>query len=425
MRWERILCITAVLMMMSILLSTSTGAQNGDQPGASDVVYQDASAAAARDNALIAEPAGLSVASVERAIAFQTAFTALDDELVARMPDQISAVWVDPVPASRGYIRFVGDVPEEVRADIAARGLDVVLTGQAEVSMAEHFRRAELAAEGLLGAGYGDFVTFFDLDREVIQVELMLPASAVPPSLAAIVAVVQAAISADEAPSGEVSLRGRAAEIRLSDVALAVITGEGPIVVPEHSRGGNWLLDDGFAECTSGWAVSGPSGDGIITAGHCGGLNQFQEPGVPIYGMTWRNQHMGSGGDVEYHTTDHIHLAEFYSELGVIRDVYATRSTFTMVGNDVCFFGRSSANRTCNHVAEAVDVNFFSSELGIQLGNMARASNASSQGGDSGGGWSLYNTAWGVHHGRDGNGKAYFTPVFESQQAIGVNILLK
>ena len=184
----------------------------------------------------------------------------------------------------------------------------------------------------------------------------------------------------------------------------------------------NWLRDDGVRECTSGWSESGLNGTGIITAGHCAGLNEFEQPGVTPYSMTFRDQEWGSGGDVEYYTTDHAELAEFYSDATTIRDVTSIKTTSTMVGGTVCVYGRSSNVRTCNHRVEAVNVNTYDPDCPCTVGNLARTGSASTINGDSGGGWSKNYASWGVHKGVDAAGKGYFTPVEEAENQLSVTI---
>lgn len=283
--------------------------------------------------------------------------------------------------------------------------------------MADHFRRAELATEALIDLGYQNAITFFDPIDKVIRIELQIPEGASQPNELDLVGAVQNRVRADQ------DIQGRAAMVDALDLELTVITGSGPIITLEHSRGGNWLRDDGVRECTSGWSVSGPDGNGIITAGHCSGLNEFEQPGVTPYSMSWKDQEYGADGDVEYHTTDHSEYAEFYADSTNVRDVNGIKTTSTMVGNSVCVYGRSSNNRTCNHTVEAVDVTVLANGS-VEVGNLARASNATTTGGDSGGGWSWGTTAWGVHHGQAG-GKGYFTPVEEAQNALNVTILTK
>lgn len=165
--------------------------------------------------------------------------------------------------------------------------------------------------------------------------------------------------------------------------------------------------------------MSGPSGDGIITAAHCTGLNQFEEPGVAPYAMTFRKSVYGPSGDVEYHTTSHNELDDFYADSINIRDVVDIRTTNTMVGSSVCVYGRASNVRTCNHIVEAVGV------VSSGIGNQVRVSGATTIGGDSGAGWSIYNTAFGTHRGIDGSDNAYFIPVQAAQTALGVTIKLQ
>ena len=240
----------------------------------------------------------------------------------------------------------------------------------------------------------------------------------------AIAGAVQQKVLADAIPSGEVLLQARAATVDPLDIDLTVIQGSGPLVTLQHSRGGNLLRDDGIGECTSGWSVRGPNGDGILTAAHCSGLNQFVQPGVSLYSMVWRSQRRDFRGDVEYHTTSHWELAEFYANSTSIRDVTGIRPTGSMVGNSVCVYGRFSNVRTCNHTVEAVGVSLVF-DGSVLTGNLVRVSGATTIGGDSGGGWSWNNTAWGIHTGIDGSDNAYFTPVQAAQSALGVTIMTK
>lgn len=387
------------------------------------VVTQDERAARAADIALMAKDTGYPIAAVEQAVAFQEAFGNYADDLLERYPNQISSVRTEPLPSALGYIQFVKDVPAEVIEELSSdRALNlsrVILTGDGKYSMEENFRRAELASAALMDLGYRNSITFFDPVSKKIQVEVLLSAQVLRPSESGIVNAMRSRIQTDQ-QKAENQLQGRAAEFDTADLVLTIFTGEGPIVTLLHSRGGNWLRDDGVNECTSGWSVSGPNGDGIITAGHCNGLNQFVEPGVAPYSMTWRSQVINASGDVEYHTTSHIEPDDFYSDATTIRDVTGIKTTNTMVGSAVCFYGRASNVRTCDHEIEAIDVNVMMD--GTLVGDQARASNDSAIGGDSGGGWSVGNTAWGVQSSHDNNDNSYFTPVQQAQTALGVTV---
>ena len=219
----------AVLLIVSLLFVTMAFGRQIEP----DVVRQDESAAQAADIAILASETDLPVESVEDVIAFQQAFAKYADELIIRFPDQISVVWVEPVPNTRGHIQFTGEVPSEVSSELKGQGLldanSVVLAGGGMISMADHARRAELAAEALVDEGYRNFLTFFDPIDKVIRIELRLPEGTAQPSKLDILGAVQNRVRA--------RLQGRAATVDALNLELTVITGSGPIITNNHSRG--------------------------------------------------------------------------------------------------------------------------------------------------------------------------------------------
>ena len=415
--------ILSSFMIVAILLASAVNAQEVSSPERT-VVHQDESAALAQHIAILARETGLPLERVESAIMFQQAFSAYTGELFTRYADQISVVWTEPVPGTTGYIQFVDAIPPTVGTWEFRSPGNVVLLEGGMITLADHKRRAELTAVALADLGYQNAITFFDPFDQVIQIELQIPEGVAPPSTSELVGAVQNRVHADTNESGEPQMRDRAAIVQAHDLELTILTGSGPIINLQSSRGGNWLLDDGIRECTSGWSVSGPFGDGIITAGHCYGLNQFEAPGIAPYDMDFRDQEYGLGGDVEYHTTEREELAEFYADEISIRNVTDIQVTNEMPGKSVCFYGRASNNRTCNHTVEAIGCTVLSGGT-IEVGNLARASNDSGIQGDSGGGWSISTKAWGVYHGEDADNKSYFTPIQEVQNAHGVTIKTK
>ncbi|CAN5887223.1 hypothetical protein BH24DEI2_BH24DEI2_00530 [soil metagenome] len=420
----------AALALSVLLFVTACGApkvtdEDTLEPG---VIFQDEAAAREADVTALAAEANLDVAAVRDAIAFQEAFADYADGLLSRYPNKISAVWVEAVPATQGHIQFVGAVPADVATGLATQsvltGSNLVLGGNGGISLEEHLRRAALAAEALTGLGYQNYLTYFDPTSGVIQAEVQVPAGAPQPSAFRIVNAAQALLQAAR-DDGALQLQGGAASFALNDLNLKVQVSEGPFAALDHSRGGNVLLDDGARECTSGWSVSGPNGDGIITAAHCTGLNQFEQPGLVPYGMSWKNQVWGAGGDAEYHTTTHVELAEFYADAFNIRDVTGTRSTASMVGGSVCLYGRFSNNRTCTHQVTGIGATLNFS--GRVVSNLAITDTTSSVPGDSGGGWSFNNTAWGVNTGRilTNPPQGIFTPVRQAEAVLGVTVKTK
>lgn len=403
------------------------------------VVRQGELAAQSDDIGRLASEVGLSTDQVASAIAFQQLFGRYADELIERYPNQISSVRVDPVPSQRGHILFVDQVPEEVNVelskpaltsrvgvakdDIALTSENVVIAGNGRISMAEHASRTQLAAQALVDQGYRNSVTFFNPVDNKLHIELQLHEGAEQPSQGILAQAVENRLQTSLTSDDGIQLNGEAAIFNEEELELTFITGTDPLFTPLHTRGGNWLYDDGVRECTSGWSVRSWYGStGIMTAGHCTGLNRFKQPGLRPYPMRFIRQVSDLRGDVEYHTTTHWELAEFYANANSIRTVKGIRPTNTMVGAAVCVYGRTSNRRTCNHTIEAVGMIFSAS--GYTLGNQARASNNSLLPGDSGGGWSWGNTAYGVTTGY-GYGKSYFTTIQEAQSALRVTVLTK
>lgn len=420
-RLMALIVVSLLLLIMTACGSNPTADEDHVEPG---VTFQDEAAAREADTAQLASEAGLSVEAVRESVEFQQAFADYADELFERYPGQISSVWLESVPATRGHIQFVNEVPAGV-AGLGAQGAlkgNLILSGNGDIALEEHIRRAELAAEALVDLGYTDHVTYFDPAGQVIRADVQLPEGAAQPNDVVVLNAVRTRLQAARSESGDLRLQGAAASLDVRDLELRVHRGEGPFVALDHSRGGNYVRDDGVRECTSGWSVSGPNGDGIITAAHCSGLNQFEQPGVAPYGMSWKKQVWGAGGDVEYHTTTHVELDDFYATAATIRDVTGTKSTFTMVGGSVCLYGRFSNVRTCNHQVTAIGatVNFD----GKSVSNLALTNTTSSVPGDSGGGWSWNNTAWGVNTGRllTNPPQGIFTPVRQAEAVLGVTV---
>lgn len=381
------------------------------------VVFQDDAAARADDIGRLAAETGLSVAEAERAIGFQERFEQWARGLIDRYPDQIAAIWVDPVPAAVGYVRFAGEVPPGLAEEAAALDLEVSLQSGPSISSDDWARRVRAVALAVKSMGYRDVVVFHNVSSDRIEVEFKLPDTNRAPTANEL-----AAAATERLQSAGVT--GPAADVQARDVRVVVFPGDGPFVVRTHTRGGNWMLDDSARECTSGWSVSGPNGNGVLTAGHCSGINKFEQPGVTPYSAPWKDEEYGLRGDVEYHTTSHIELAEFYASASTIRDVTSLQATSTMNGKSVCFYGRASNSRTCNHTVTAVDV-VVVDDNGVTVGELARATNDSSQPGDSGGGWSWGTTAFGVQHGYDANGNGYFTMIESAEAALSVTVLTK
>lgn len=384
------------------------------------VVKQSEAEAEADDIARTAAETGLSTSAIKTASAFRAAFDTYVGELRDKYDGQIAAAFAKRIPAMEGILRFVGDVPPDVVTEISRRGWNVALSGGHGISIDEQHMRNRVVAQALVDARYSNFVSFYDVEDDVIRVRFKVREGHPQPDRADVAAATQRRLSDTESP-----LQGRAAQVLETDIEVEIKTGNGPIVTPAHSRGGNWLRDGNVNECTSGWSVNGSNGNGIVTAGHCDGLEKFLQPGVTAYNMLLRAEENGLDGDVEYHTTSHIELAEFYATATSIRDTVSFEATSTMENDVICFYGRESNDRKCNHTITAESI-CVAPEGGPPLVcKLARATNDNSELGDSGGGWSYSTRAYGVHHGFDDDGNGYFTPIEEMEDALNVTILLQ
>lgn len=389
----------------------------GDPPCVSDaddlppgVVKQNAQEAHQSDLVLLARGKGLTVQEADAAIHFQQAFTLYVADLDARFPGQISRAWMAPAPDRSGFVQFVDNAPTE------STPMGVTLLGGGGLTRIEHTLRAELAAAAIKVAGFTNFLTYFDASRKVIEVLMVVAPGSPAPDSGQVFNVVRDAIASDQ------TLRPQARVVVSADLHLRVDVREGEIFTLEHARGGNWVRDDGFRECTSGWAVEGPDGDGFITAAHCTGINEFEEADGTVFETDWQDEERGKG-DAEYHTTPtHVDVAEFYATSSSIRDVESKKDTIWMLkGSSVCVYGRSSNVRDCSHeiIDHSVTATFTD---GVTVEKLAMASGDSTIGGDSGGGWSWGTKAWGVHAGSNGS-ISLFTPIERAEKELDVDIL--
>lgn len=168
---------------------------------------------------------------------------------------------------------------------------------------------------------------------------------------------------------------------------------------PDHTYGGRKISGNGY-QCTTAFSVYGYdiSQYGIMTAAHCTGMNLYDavDPEAD-YSTTWRGQHMGTYGDFEWHTTpNHIDLAEYYSSPNVRWPVRSIGRSIS-VGQFICGYSRMTKTRDCMRV--------YSTSTSAQYSGFPRVYNLVEMddyvmvGGDSGGPWSYYDAAYGIHSG--------------------------
>ncbi|SDL32663.1 hypothetical protein SAMN05216298_3426 [Glycomyces sambucus] len=92
------------------------------------------------------------------------------------------------------------------------------------------------------------------------------------------------------------------------------------------------------------------------------------------------------------------------------------------MGETICVFGRKTDVRRCSAGVQNI---FYSCTLeGYLTESLIRMKDAYTVKGDSGGGWSFVNRAFGSHVGLCG-GKSVFTLADDLDHALGVTVLLK
>lgn len=186
----------------------------------------------------------------------------------------------------------------------------------------------------------------------------------------------------------------------------------------EHTYGGRKISGGGY-QCTTGFSVITSSGTtGISTAAHCTGMNRFDAvPPESDYATSFQKQHNGYYGDVEWHTTPHWELAEYYALPNTrwpVRNIGYSISK----GQVICGYSRMQGTRFCDTVYRT------SASQGASS-NVVAMTNHNTVGGDSGGPWSFYDTAYGIHKGYttiDGSRRNTWSRVSYLPYALGVRV---
>ena len=109
------------------------------------------------------------------------------------------------------------------------------------------------------------------------------------------------------------------------------------------------------------------------------------------YSTSFKKQHFGAYGDMEWHTTPHWDAPVYY---GNVNSIWPVRTVAGSVSENewVCFYSRRQSQRTCDQVLRTSVSTGSSSQ-------MVAMKNDNSVGGDSGGPWSFYDKAYGIHQG--------------------------
>jgi hypothetical protein len=127
-----------------------------------------------------------------------------------------------------------------------------------------------------------------------------------------------------------------------------VVRGD-PVAQDFSAFGGMWVREGTQSKCTSGWSVRAVDDgtSGVTTAGHCEQIDHIVHPQHGVHTLTFRSQHRGQWGDVEWHTSGEPEPDDFYSDASTVRDVIGVQPRASIsVGEFVCVYGRSSMSGT-------------------------------------------------------------------------------
>jgi streptogrisin C len=333
--------------------------------------------APATDLALVAAARGWSVAQARADRRVADAFGKIQEHIAATRPDQFAGTKLSPVPGGAPTLYIKGKASQFVRDTVESAGMPIEVVEGRPFSWQELEDRSIRLNHRLAGLGFQDIVTSFDETTSTIDAVATRS-----PSLLTTAERVQALLPA-EFQAG--------VKLELVDEAVAVDDAA--------AFGGNWVRDDGVRECTSGWSVITGATTGVTTAGHCDGINQIEEPGVGVHPLTHQAEHRGQWGDIEWKTSPVPEPDDFYASATDRRDVAAVepRANIT-VGESICVYGRASDSRDCSHTVFRTSVSCtISGVFNDRL--VAMNAKGTTIGGDSGGGWSVGNTAYGSHKG--------------------------
>jgi streptogrisin C len=366
------------------------------------ILVQSEEQARLQDLELVAKSKGWSIAeaAADREVADEIG--AIAAKIAAKRPDIFIGSALSPEPGGIPSLYIKGAVPMEVYDWVAAAKTQINVVDRQPFSFNELEDRKSQVHEILMKRGYMNIATSFDFQaggriHAIVGRQKGLPEQA---------RQIKAGMPA--------SIRD-GLEISVSDENFAV---------DFNASGGMAVQDDGVFECTAGWSVVSSTGIfGVTTAGHCTGINQIVHPfwfWTVTHALVHQNQHRGQWGDIEWKTSNTNEDPRFYASSNEVRDVLSIEPRASIsVGESICFYGRSSNSRDCSFDVESISVSCTVS--GVFNNRLVRMDGNSAIGGDSGGGWSWNNRAYGSVKGICGGG-AVFSVADLYDEAIGVTV---
>lgn len=353
---------------------------------------QSAEEAFLADAQAAADARGVPLADVIAGLEHAVAFDRLLENVVDLYGDIFAGAWTDDFPYSKSSIAVKGPIPPGLGRLVDDADIEVNLVGGApysrdEMKVLTYEVQQVLRAEGHVAAAW-----LSERDGGIFAEVTRTPTTALPGFAA------DARIRVADAVESKVPGAGSFLESRLE--VIVAPAGYEALFFPEHTYGGGIAQDDGVYECTTGFTVNFNSGGtGVVTAGHCHGINQYKPEFSGAYSMPWKSEHQGFYGDFEFHTSTHIEPDDFYANFSVLRDVVSTATEASInQGDPVCVFGRTSGLDCTTEV----EVTYRCEPViggGPDICHLVVVDEHVTQGKDSGGPWFWNQQAIGVHAG--------------------------
>lgn len=328
-----------------------------------------------RDLALIAEANGWTLEEATERHRTAIALGEILGTIARERPTQYVGAALGERPGDPATLYVKGPADEFIRDLVRVSGVDAVVADNQPFSFDELEERKLRVHRALETLGFGYVATAVNITGGGIIPAGVTAEAGLPSTAASIIA----ALPADLRDSVELTIR------------------EEPVVRTFSGFGDMWVLDNGVKLCTSGWSVRGINtvNPGITTAAHCNSMDHVEHPGHGTHALSFKGQHHGEWGDVEWH--DVVNQSEpddFYATATEIRVTGVQARSSIVLGTSVCVYGRQSNYRNCS--LEVQDVSHGCTRPNGQfVDRMVAMNGVVSSGGDSGGGWSLGNYAWG------------------------------
>jgi hypothetical protein len=391
--------LVALAAPLLLLASPAVGTARADDP---EDVLQTPEEALRDDLTATAEARGWTFAQAEAQYRVAEAMDDIASQIAPERLDVFVGTALSERPGGTPTLYLKGEADEFVQRVVDASGQDVIVADRQPFSFLELQARSERVNRELIALGYADLSSGVDITNGTITVDL-----AAQPGLTSDPAEIRERLSAE-------FQRG---------VALTVADALDNTV--QFAYGGMAAYKDGVVWCTMGWTVVDPQGvTGLSTAGHCPALDPMVgKPGWGFAKIEFEAEHRGFLGDVEWHTTSTVDVTRFYAKPFVKRDTVSVEPWWEFSeGETICVFGRATNERNCERVVN--DIVASCTLQGFLTEGLVRMDGVNTDGGDSGGGWSYDNRAYGSHVGICGWGSV-FTRADVFPQALGVSVLLK